>query len=304
MQDFKSKGTGNSRYLKSVSDFLTRYPSYEDFAQALVSGTLPIDLNGINPSGIDSLGTPYNVASVLQNSTCTKLGIPTTSTPNDAFNAIANGISGSGSIYVECDSDENNAEKEVTLNSSLTNVKDGMSFNVLFKRGNNVTRPYLTIRHSTGTFRLQIMLNATGYDSWYDYNISPYTLVNLTISTYYGDLGSAKQFLMPYVPHYRTYFYRGAYTGNGNFGSSSQGTPLNYYGHCEIGGISRSDNTDFCIFINERVIGFVDGQWYRGYGITGSTAQNNKVLYHTKSAAVQMNESGKSYVWSVICSRA
>jgi len=38
MQDAIVLGTGNSRYLKSVSGFMSLYPTYEDFAAALVAG--------------------------------------------------------------------------------------------------------------------------------------------------------------------------------------------------------------------------------------------------------------------------
>lgn len=51
VQDGIIKGTGNSRYLKSVANFLSLYPNYEAFAAALIAGELPIDLNGINEAG-------------------------------------------------------------------------------------------------------------------------------------------------------------------------------------------------------------------------------------------------------------
>lgn len=92
MQDFVSKGTGNSRFLKSVSTFLADYPTYEDFAAALVAGTLPVDFNGVNDSGIDQLGTPYNKASVLTDATATKIGLTSSATPNAAFDALADGV--------------------------------------------------------------------------------------------------------------------------------------------------------------------------------------------------------------------
>ena len=51
MKDGVIKATGNSRYLKSVANFLTLYPNYKAFVAALVEGTLPIDLNGLNDAG-------------------------------------------------------------------------------------------------------------------------------------------------------------------------------------------------------------------------------------------------------------
>lgn len=69
MQDAIIKGNGNSRYLKSVASFLTLYPTYEDFAQALIAGTLPIDLNGINAAGWTQQGTALNKGSLLSDAT-------------------------------------------------------------------------------------------------------------------------------------------------------------------------------------------------------------------------------------------
>ena len=48
MQDGIIAGNGSSRYLKTVAAALSLYPSYEDFITALIAGTFPIDLNGIN----------------------------------------------------------------------------------------------------------------------------------------------------------------------------------------------------------------------------------------------------------------
>ena len=74
MQDGIIKGTGNSRYLKSISNFLTQYPTYQDFVAALVAGTLPIDLNGINETGWDQLGTALNKANLLSDETVAAYG--------------------------------------------------------------------------------------------------------------------------------------------------------------------------------------------------------------------------------------
>lgn len=97
MQDGIIKGTGNSRYLKSIQDFLTQYPTYEAFVQALVAGTLPIDLNGINETGWDHLGTALNKANLLSDETASALGLPNTAVPDDAFSKIGNSLYG-GSI--------------------------------------------------------------------------------------------------------------------------------------------------------------------------------------------------------------
>ena len=65
MQDGIINGTGNSRYLKTISGFLSLYPTYEAFAQAVIAGTLPVDLNGKNPDGWAQQGTPLNKANLL-----------------------------------------------------------------------------------------------------------------------------------------------------------------------------------------------------------------------------------------------
>lgn len=89
MQDSIMAGEGNSRYLKSVKDFLTRYPTYADFARALIEGTLPIDLNGINPEGWQVIGTALNKANLLQDDTAESLGLDSTAVPDDAFASLS-----------------------------------------------------------------------------------------------------------------------------------------------------------------------------------------------------------------------
>lgn len=88
MKDGIIKGTGNSRYLKSVSNFLSLYPTYEAFAASLIAGTLPIDLNGINTNGWTQTGTSLNKASLLTDTLCTALGLATTATPTQAMSKL------------------------------------------------------------------------------------------------------------------------------------------------------------------------------------------------------------------------
>jgi len=75
MKDMTIKGTGNSRFLKSVSNFLTLYPNYESFVAALVAGTLPVDFNGTNAAGINQAGTPLNKANLLSDDTANVIGL-------------------------------------------------------------------------------------------------------------------------------------------------------------------------------------------------------------------------------------
>lgn len=88
MEDMIIKGTGNSRWLKSVANIMTLYPTYESFAEALAAGTFPIDLNGINPAGVETSGTRLNKANLLADALCTSLGLSTTATPTDALTTL------------------------------------------------------------------------------------------------------------------------------------------------------------------------------------------------------------------------
>ena len=92
MQDAIMKGNGNSRYLKTVGEALSLYPTYEDFLQAMIAGTFPVDFNGINKDGWTQRGTPLNKANLLSDTVISTLGLSTgaNSTPNDAFNVLAN----------------------------------------------------------------------------------------------------------------------------------------------------------------------------------------------------------------------
>lgn len=98
MQDAIIKGIGNSRYLKTVGEALSLYPTYEDFMQAMVAGIFPVDFNGINKDGWTQLGTLLNKANLLSDTVISTLGLSTgvNSTPNDAFNVLAN----IGNVYV------------------------------------------------------------------------------------------------------------------------------------------------------------------------------------------------------------
>ena len=88
MTDGVIKSTGNSRYLKSVANFMALYPTYEDFAAALIAGTLPVDLNGINPDGWNTQGTPLNKANLLADTTGSALGLGNTGTVNTALSKL------------------------------------------------------------------------------------------------------------------------------------------------------------------------------------------------------------------------
>lgn len=89
MKDMIPKGTGNSRFLRSVSNFKTIYPTYDDFVNALMAGDLPVDFNGINEAGIQQVGTSLNKANLLTDETATALGLTSTDpTVNEAFGRL------------------------------------------------------------------------------------------------------------------------------------------------------------------------------------------------------------------------
>ena len=71
---------------------MSLYPTYEDFMQAMVAGIFPVDFNGINKDGWTQLGTLLNKANLLSDTVISTLGLSTgvNSTPNDAFNVLAN----------------------------------------------------------------------------------------------------------------------------------------------------------------------------------------------------------------------
>lgn len=89
MKDFVPLGSGNSRFLKTVNNAKTLYPTYDAFLNALVDGTLPIDLNGINSAGVAQMGTALNKANLLTDATAAALGLTGDPTVNDALGYLA-----------------------------------------------------------------------------------------------------------------------------------------------------------------------------------------------------------------------
>ena len=88
MKDSVILGSGNSRYLKSVQDFKTLYPTYDDFAAALVAGTLPVDFNGINAAGFQQVGDALNKYNLLKDATAALYGLDATAVPDDVFSLL------------------------------------------------------------------------------------------------------------------------------------------------------------------------------------------------------------------------
>ena len=88
MTDGVIKNTGNSRYLKTVSNALTQYSTYAGFMRAMAAGTFPIDVSGINSAGWSVQGTKLNKASLLKDATAVSFGKTSVAVPDDIFKAI------------------------------------------------------------------------------------------------------------------------------------------------------------------------------------------------------------------------
>ena len=81
------KDAGNSRYAKSVATFKTLYPSYDDFAEALMAGTLPLDLI-FNPGGWSQLPTFLNKNNLLKDATAALYGRGSSAVPDEILSDI------------------------------------------------------------------------------------------------------------------------------------------------------------------------------------------------------------------------
>ena len=89
MKDSVILGTGNSRYLKSVENFKTLYPTYDDFVAALVAGTLPVDFNGINTAGFQQVGDGIGKNTLLKDATASLFGLDVNALPDDVFRVLS-----------------------------------------------------------------------------------------------------------------------------------------------------------------------------------------------------------------------
>lgn len=72
MKDLQTKGTGNSRFLKtSLAEGIT----WEQALAMLRAGTFPVDFNGFNSEGIEALGTLMKKSTILTDELATALGL-------------------------------------------------------------------------------------------------------------------------------------------------------------------------------------------------------------------------------------
>ena len=86
-------GTGNSRLVKSVPNFLQLYPTYEAFVGALIAGTLPLDII-FNSPGWQQLPDFLNKTTLLQDATAQKYGFTGNTTVDDVLNRISTQLGG------------------------------------------------------------------------------------------------------------------------------------------------------------------------------------------------------------------
>lgn len=86
MKDFATKGTGNSRLLKTS---IATGTTWEQALEMLRSGTFPVDFAGFNSEGIQTMGTLLNKLNLLSDDLATALGLdPDTATVKDALQAV------------------------------------------------------------------------------------------------------------------------------------------------------------------------------------------------------------------------
>ena len=72
MKDLQTKGTGNSRFLEtSLAEGIT----WEQALAMLRAGTFPVDFNGFNQEGIETLGTLMKKSNILTDELATALGL-------------------------------------------------------------------------------------------------------------------------------------------------------------------------------------------------------------------------------------
>lgn len=86
MKDLVTKGTGNSRYMKSA---IGASETWEQAREKLRNGTFPFDLNGLNEAGIEQMGMALSKQNLLSDETASALGLSGDPTVNDAFDKLA-----------------------------------------------------------------------------------------------------------------------------------------------------------------------------------------------------------------------
>lgn len=89
MQDTIIKGAGNSRSIKSVPNLATLAPTYEKLLELLTGSGLPVDIGGLNPTGVQQTGTELSKANLLSDATETAIwGDFANRTPDQALKQL------------------------------------------------------------------------------------------------------------------------------------------------------------------------------------------------------------------------
>lgn len=104
MNDGIIKGDGTSRLIRSVSDFKVKYPTYDSFIEALVAGTLPVDVL-FNQDGWSQEPDFLNKANLLKDETATLFkGLPENPVPDDVLQILSKAVLvGSGDSLITPD---------------------------------------------------------------------------------------------------------------------------------------------------------------------------------------------------------
>lgn len=88
MNDGIIKDDGTSRLLRSVSDFKSKYPTYDEFADALVNGSLPVDVL-FNGAGWAQQPDFLNKASLLKDTTASLFQLGTDAVPDEVLAVLS-----------------------------------------------------------------------------------------------------------------------------------------------------------------------------------------------------------------------
>lgn len=158
MKDGIIKGSGNSRFLKSVENFKTLYPTYDAFVSALVAGTLPVDFNGINAAGWEQIGDALGKNALLKDATAALFGLGAEALPDDVLAAIKSTFNSQA---------ENIASKAKIVTGSFTGTSAGTSSNTTTKTLTFGFTPKIVLMHAANSnaspYPPVIMINgATG----------------------------------------------------------------------------------------------------------------------------------------------
>ena len=88
MNDGIIKDDGTSRLLRSVSDFKSKYPTYDEFADALVNGSLPVDVL-FNGAGWAQQPDFLDKASLLKDTTASLFQLGTDAVPDEVLAVLS-----------------------------------------------------------------------------------------------------------------------------------------------------------------------------------------------------------------------